>query len=307
MGRGSAGVEMYDGRQFLTVTGMRLPARPAALADHAATLWNLQRTFAPARPPAVRSPASGAGFRGSDAALLSRAFAAANAAATRRLWDGDHARYASASEALLGLAQRLAFWSGPDADRLFDLMTGSPLVAATEAARAKWQSPRPGGPWGLAYVAVQAVATCRRYHPGSVSPDPDPSRGPTPQPPPCKTVSSSLIAPNDEVTLGGPTLVAAVAWARAGNAAPGRGPADVLAAVCYRLSVTSAGGAFYLSARTAGELTGVSHAAAAVRIKAMVAGGTLAVVRPGDRRPAGGAASVYQWVGGSEAPCSEVK
>src|SRR5262249_31285995 len=65
--------------------------------------------------------------------LIERARAAKNGEAIGRLWEGDTSGYTSHSEAELALASRLAFWTGPDPERIAE------LVAASGLSRPKWE------------------------------------------------------------------------------------------------------------------------------------------------------------------------
>ena len=112
---------------------------------------------------------AGAGFDGPDAALLAQAFQARNGPLVRRYWEGDLCGKPSDSEAVLGLAQLLAFWSGPDEARVERLVAGSPLFDQAEVERSKWESRRRSGSWGLVYIVRKAIETCQRFHPGSPS------------------------------------------------------------------------------------------------------------------------------------------
>ena len=144
------------------------PALPLDTAGASAELkqlpnWGARVSGAPPKPSAL-VPA-GRGFNGPDRDLLDVAFSARNGERAWALWDANHA-HASFSEALLGLARLLAFYTGPDEERLERLLLASPLFARSERERGKWHSPRPGGTWGRVYVVRKAIGSCRVFYSG---------------------------------------------------------------------------------------------------------------------------------------------
>jgi putative DNA primase/helicase len=68
-----------------------------------------------------------------DAEVIRRAGAARNGEKFRRLWSGDHSAYKSRSETDLALCGLIAFWVGPDSDRIDQLYRASGLY------RPKWE------------------------------------------------------------------------------------------------------------------------------------------------------------------------
>lgn len=96
--------------------------------------WLLATYFSASHQRDTKSNGNGSGLDATDDELLQRAFDATNGAKLRRLWNGDTTDYPSASEADLGLASLLAFWTGHNAVRLEGLMRGSKLV------RDKWDT-----------------------------------------------------------------------------------------------------------------------------------------------------------------------
>lgn len=154
----SGNLELYDRERFLTLTGHRIPTAPWTVEPREKELRQLQALLSP--PPQLPTTSIVAsGFSGHDHELLARAFSARNGERVRALWEGRHDK-PSASEALLGLARSLAFWTGPDEFRLDRLLTGSPLFVAAEAQRQKWFSPRRGESWGRLYVVRKAISSC---------------------------------------------------------------------------------------------------------------------------------------------------
>jgi hypothetical protein len=210
---------------------------------------------------------AGNGFDGPDAELLAIAFAAKNGVRIRAYWNGDYQVKPSASEALLGLAQLLAFYTGPDEVRLDRLVTRSPLFAATETERVKWSSARRGGSWGVVYVVRKAIATCAAFY------QPHGVRSPGTR------LSSSLNSP--------PTCVRTYGH-------PPRTSAERLTEVCRTLSQGRPQGRFYLSERTAAEWLGVSKTAARKALLRLLASGVIVRTRKGTYRDRKNSAFVFR-------------
>jgi primase-polymerase (primpol)-like protein len=153
-------VEMYDRGRYFAVTGRRLDSSPATVNDRGQELAELHRRVFPIRPAATpRPPRNGYDspifFKAraadgppthDDAELLRRASEAANGDKFRRLWADDTAGYQSPSEADLALCRLLAFWTGPDPDRIDRLFRQSGLM------RPKWDERRGGRTYGQVTV-----------------------------------------------------------------------------------------------------------------------------------------------------------
>lgn len=127
-------IEIYYRARYFAVTGHRLVDSPVEITD---CQQEIDRQWAKIKPaptavmtkPAVALPMS-SGI--SDAQILVRARGAANGARFEALWAGDISDYGSHSEADLALCSLLAFWVGPDAERIDGLFRQSNLY------RAKW-------------------------------------------------------------------------------------------------------------------------------------------------------------------------
>jgi putative DNA primase/helicase len=127
-------LEVYDRDRYFTITGRRFGNTPDVLADvdealaavRAEYLPELEATAAPLR--ALATPE-----RLDDRDLLERAFNAGNGPKFRALWQGDVNGYKSQSEAELALVSMIAFWTGPDEQRIDALFRQSGLV------REKWE------------------------------------------------------------------------------------------------------------------------------------------------------------------------
>jgi hypothetical protein len=129
-------VEAYGRERYFTVTGQHWPGTPQTIEPRQAQLDQLTVRLwpppAPRRPaPRARQPAAPADL--ADDEVIRRASAAANGEKFRRLWGGDTSGYPSRSEADLALVSLLAYWVGPDADRIDRLFRASGL------ARGKWE------------------------------------------------------------------------------------------------------------------------------------------------------------------------
>lgn len=266
-------VELYAERRYVTLTGHKLPDAPRTVADCIEAFARLQDriTPGPARPAAATVP--GDGFQGADADLLERAQRAANGERVRRSWAGPTGGR-TPSEDLLGLARLLAFWTGPDPGRLDRLVTASPLFAACEAERRKWDSPRRGGTWGQVIVR-KAIDLTPVFYPGKGG---DHNR-----------------------YRWGATGGLSAAWARvsAGEMAPGflddtRGR---LASLGWHLAGCRPGGRFFLAERDAAALLGITKTPTRTHLQKLEATGVIRAARRGIPRPAGGAATEFVWLG----------
>jgi primase-polymerase (primpol)-like protein len=136
-------VEMYDRGRFFTITGHLLSDVPATVNERQNQLSRVHRRVFGLEKPARaggRADITGAGMGLSDSELIDRAMRAANGEKFSRLWAGDTSQYASAgnegrSEADLALCSLLAFWCGPEEERIDRLFRESGLY------RQKWDRP----------------------------------------------------------------------------------------------------------------------------------------------------------------------
>jgi putative DNA primase/helicase len=138
-GKGSGcpdGIEVYDQAHYATVTGRKLPGSPSTVNDCTGALTELHKNIFGEKKPtptAASSPAEVASSEIPDSKIIEKASNAANRLKFRALFfSGDASDYTSESEADLALASSLAFWVGPDANRIEQLMRQSALV------RTKW-------------------------------------------------------------------------------------------------------------------------------------------------------------------------
>jgi len=135
--RRGGGVEMYDRGRFFTVTGRHLSGTPKQVENRQREISALHtRIFPPleeSAPPTDHTEIST--HTSSDEEILRRARSAANGDKFATLWSGDRTGYASDSEADLALCSMLAFWTGPDEERIASLFARSGLM------RDKWNRP----------------------------------------------------------------------------------------------------------------------------------------------------------------------
>lgn len=139
------GIEIFDNARFVAITGLHLPGTPLHLVHAQAEIDALYAELFPERPkifpcepragtaePAAACPVA---LNLSDQDIIDRASKARNGAKFQALWRGDFSSYPSRSEADFALAGMLAFYVGPDIERVESLMRQSGL------RRAKWDRP----------------------------------------------------------------------------------------------------------------------------------------------------------------------
>lgn len=127
-------IEVYQTGRYFTVTGDRVAGAPIELRDCQDAFDALCAQLWPPEEERVRCQSPG--FTGDDEALLDKARAAENGVKFRSLFDlGDtsgHGEDDSCADA--ALASLLAFWCGPDPERIERLFSASAL-----GQREKWQ------------------------------------------------------------------------------------------------------------------------------------------------------------------------
>lgn len=158
-------IEMYDRARFLTITGDRLPECPISVEARQDALDALcfvaffdesDDEYTGIDPAVRHRPATLPTM--SDAALLETARRAKNGPKFDRLWRGDTSDYAGdTSRADMALCGMLAFYTGPDMQRIDSLFRQSGLV------RDKWYEPRGESTYGMRTVAA-VLATQRSYY-----------------------------------------------------------------------------------------------------------------------------------------------
>jgi hypothetical protein len=148
-------IEMYDSARYVTITGHRLldaeiESREAEItalhARVAAVIGGTNPNGYPKTESALVREHQGAAL--TDDQVIQKMLAASNGAAVLRLWEGntsDHNDDDSAAD--LALCSHLAFWTGGDEEQMDRLFRRSGLM------REKWDSPRPGGTYGMMTIA----------------------------------------------------------------------------------------------------------------------------------------------------------
>ena len=166
-GRKKGSTELYDEGRFFALTGNLLPGAPLAINDCGEAIDALHRETFGTAPSHTGSTLTATGQASGpsldDVELLERARAAHNGGKFDRLWHGDLSDYASdQSAADLGLCNLLAFWTGPDPDRIDRLYRQSGLY------RAKWDEPHyaSGETYGVHTIA-KALASCTEFYSGN--------------------------------------------------------------------------------------------------------------------------------------------
>lgn len=129
-----AGHGMYDRARFFTLTGVRLPDLPFTVEERTAEIAALHAKIFPPQQAKPREENGPVPLRHmDDHEVVQRAMSAANGPKFARLWLGDRGGYSSDSEADAALCSMLAWWIGPDAERLDQLFRQSRLY------REKWE------------------------------------------------------------------------------------------------------------------------------------------------------------------------
>jgi len=133
-------IEIYDRGRYFTMSGRHLEGTPRTIEERQEQLLDLRQRVLGEQPgangPATLHPAVGTGL--SDEEIITKAASADNGERFRRLWAGDTSGYErddndGHSEADLALCALLAFWTGPDPERIDRLFRQSGLY------REKWE------------------------------------------------------------------------------------------------------------------------------------------------------------------------
>src|SRR5215204_6488757 len=129
-------IEVYDRRRFFTVTGHHLPGTPKTIESRQEELEALYAWLFPKEEETTTKSPNGvvANHDLSDEDILSKAFRAINGDNFLKLWNGDASDYESHSEADLALCSMIAFWTGPDPERIERMFSESRL-----SQRSKWR------------------------------------------------------------------------------------------------------------------------------------------------------------------------
>jgi primase-polymerase (primpol)-like protein len=135
-------IELYDRARYFTVTGMLYPGSTADIAEAQEELVKFYNELFPRpKPKLSRSAPIGHLVNLSDAEIVRRAGKAANGGKFRSLFfDGSTAGHTSGSEADLALCNLLAFWTGPDPDRIDRIFRASALCDEKWESRADYRA-----------------------------------------------------------------------------------------------------------------------------------------------------------------------
>jgi putative DNA primase/helicase len=135
-GRKKGPYENYETAHYVTVTGHHVNGTPHTIESRQAELEQVHRGIFGDGKQTTNGAAHGPRTLTdlADAEIVRIASRAKGSGPKfSRLWSGDVSGFSSASEADLALCNYLAFWVGPDAERIADLFAQSGL------ARSKWQ------------------------------------------------------------------------------------------------------------------------------------------------------------------------
>jgi hypothetical protein len=146
-------IETYDAGRFFCMTGQHVEGTPTSIRRRQQQLDEVRAELLPESPaPAAPARVAGVGLDADDRDLIERARAAKNGPEFERLWRGDIGGYGDdRSRADLALCSMLAFWAGPDPDRVDRLFSQSGLM------RDKWLERRGKQTYGQMTVA-KAIA-----------------------------------------------------------------------------------------------------------------------------------------------------
>lgn len=158
-------IEVYSDVRYFTVTGARLPERPATIEARPAEILALHHQVFGEKPPRISPNGQPRGLLElDDAALLERARHAKNGAKFTRLFDaGDTTGFASPSEADAALCAMLAFWCRHDAPHVDRLFRMSALY------RDKWDERRGEQTYGERTLAGALALGTEDYAPSGTS------------------------------------------------------------------------------------------------------------------------------------------
>lgn len=131
-GRKEPEIEMYDRLRFFTITGKKLPDVPGRINHRGQFIEDAYQRYFPERKAKVTLIRPAPTSTMDERTVIDRASSAKNGGKFRALFDGNTAGYGSQSEADLALCSMIAFWTGPDHDRIDRVFRQSGLC------RPKW-------------------------------------------------------------------------------------------------------------------------------------------------------------------------
>ena len=171
------------------MTGQHLAGTPRTMRHDPEAIARIYRLIFPVQQQSHHKPA---GSRPDDEALLRKARAASNGAKFQRLFEGDTSLHqGNNSSADMALCQMLAFWTGPDAERIDRLFRQSKLY------RSKWERTD-----YRQRTINKAIAICRQFYHWDRAPSKgnDPAAGRTPPPPPPQGAADTIVIPKINLT-----------------------------------------------------------------------------------------------------------
>jgi hypothetical protein len=281
-------VEVYGEGRFFTVTGDRVPGTPFDVRRADAQISRLQASLSTGGGSGAVE--GGDGFTGADAELVSRALKAKNGPKLAAYMAGEYEEQQTPSEALLGLAQLLAFWTGNDPDRLERIIRGTNLWHRSESERPKWYSRRGDSTWGMKYIVLKAIETCGSFYSGS-PPDPESQDTDTHL---CKHGARFDLLERMLDRVRAEPIPVQLALEVTSRKHKPQELQRQLAALCLRLSQHT-GGEFYLSGECVGKLLGVSQTVVSSWLLKFAKLGLIKRTKWGNG--IGGVANCYRWIG----------
>src|SRR5215217_3803277 len=132
-------IETYNTLRFFALTGHHLPDTPKTIEPRQEELnalysWLFPEEEEPSPAPNGSLNRTAPNHDLSDEDIFSKIYRAANGDKCMKLWNGDASDYESQSEADLALCAMLAFWTGPDPERIERMFSESRL-----SQRPKWR------------------------------------------------------------------------------------------------------------------------------------------------------------------------
>jgi hypothetical protein len=152
--------ECYSSGRYLTVTGNHLPGTPTTIEHRQSEMDAVHaEMFAERNKPRTNGKVSTPSVPPNldDQEVLAKAFNAKNGEDIWRLYHGDTSKYGSHSEADLALCDHLAFYAGPDPQKIDRLFRASDLY------RHKWDDQRGSSTYGQMTIA-KALDRDREYY-----------------------------------------------------------------------------------------------------------------------------------------------
>ncbi len=149
-GRHPVGIGVFDAARFFYFTGAHVRGMPTTIEERQAELDEVLERFLPKPTVPEMSARPAAPVDLDDRALLDKAMSASNGAEFAALYAGQwEGRFETQSQADQSLCNRIAWWTGPDPDRIDRLFRGSGLY------RSKWDRENYSVP-----TIEKAIASC---------------------------------------------------------------------------------------------------------------------------------------------------